>query len=244
MKSACKPFQYLRGGHITTLESHQDELVFPPDFISNQEQSRIRIIVLDWLISVMTSWKFRPNTVHMTIQLVDRYYLGHEQVLPKEIAQKVGCVCLWIAAKFHEVHQVTSGDLDWVTRNMFASGELVRMEIEMLVSLEFKLWYPTYYDVWLELWDHTKEPFSKERIEMMNFILETAALFPINHGLNQQDLVQAAMDLSFFLTASSSKETRMENPIFNQLMQQVKKITKSSLTAIKKKYQSCKIPSC
>jgi len=224
----------LRGGHIISVESRPNELVFPSDFLSDREETRIRFILVDWLIEITALWKLRPNTVHLMIQLVDRYYLMHQKV-PKDIAQKVGCVCLWIAAKFHEVYKIPlAEDICYVSDDLITSRELITMEMQMLIDLEFNLWYPTLYDVWTENWDHKVEPFSEERIYVMNFLLEVIAFFPENQRRDKRELVQGAIMLSLLLTLG---EKRIENPLCLFLFQQVKRIIHScNLTGIQKKY--------
>ena len=68
-----------------------------PNYMANQPDlnEKMRKILVDWLLKVHTKFKLMPETLFLTINIIDRY-LSHEIVTRKEL-QLVGVTAMHIA---------------------------------------------------------------------------------------------------------------------------------------------------
>lgn len=62
---------------------------------------RMRSILVDWLVEVHLKFKLVPETLYLTINLIDRYLERKEVSRPK--LQLIGVSCLLIASKYEEM---------------------------------------------------------------------------------------------------------------------------------------------
>lgn len=64
----------------------------------------MRGILLDWLVDVHLKFKLLPDTLFITINLIDRYL--DKVPIPRTKLQLVGVASLFIACKYEEVYSV------------------------------------------------------------------------------------------------------------------------------------------
>ena len=95
----------------------------------------MRAILVDWLINVHAKFKLLPETLFLTINLVDRYL--SLVVVKKDQVQLVGVAALLIATKYEEIYPPTVKDFIYVTKNAFTRKQILEMERSMLFTLEF-----------------------------------------------------------------------------------------------------------
>lgn len=113
------------------------------DFMGAQKDLnyRMRAVLVDWLIEVHRKFKLLPSTYFLGINMLDRY-LAKEQLSRKKL-QLAGCCCLWIASKYHEIYAPEMDDFIYISDNAFSESDLVKMEIQILKTLQFSLTVPT-----------------------------------------------------------------------------------------------------
>jgi G2/mitotic-specific cyclin-B, other len=73
---------------------------------------RMRAILVDWLVEVHNKFKLVPETLYLTVNLIDRY-LEREQVERHKL-QLVGVTCLLIASKYEEIYPPEMRDLVYI----------------------------------------------------------------------------------------------------------------------------------
>lgn len=95
----------------------------------------VRAILVDWLINVHAKFKLLPETLYITINLVDRYLSKIK--IEKEEVQLVGVAALMIATKYEEIYPPTVKDFIFVTKNAFTKKTILEMERQILFVLEF-----------------------------------------------------------------------------------------------------------
>lgn len=78
----------------------------------------MRAILVDWIIKVHMKFKLLPETLFLTVNLVDRY-LSVVMGIKKEEIQLVGVAALMIAAKYEEIYPPILKDFIYVTKNAF-----------------------------------------------------------------------------------------------------------------------------
>nr|XP_017245716.1 PREDICTED: G2/mitotic-specific cyclin-2-like [Daucus carota subsp. sativus] len=117
----------------------------PPNYMSSQLDinERMRRVLIDWLIEVHDKFSLRPETLYLTVNLMDRF-LAVQQITRKKL-QLVGVTAMLIASKYEEISAPSVEDLISITDRAFTRTEVLQMEILMVNKLQFDLSIPTVY---------------------------------------------------------------------------------------------------
>ena len=85
---------------MLTAENHYKII---PNYMDFQPELnfQLRAILVDWLIAVHLKLKLQPETLHLTVNLLDSYLSGCR--VEKRQLQLVGTACLLVAAKYEEI---------------------------------------------------------------------------------------------------------------------------------------------
>ena len=83
---------------------------------------RMRSILVDWLVEVHLKFKLVPETLYLTINLIDRYLERREVSRPK--LQLVGVTCLLIASKYEEIYPPELRDLVYICDRAYSKQEV------------------------------------------------------------------------------------------------------------------------
>jgi G2/mitotic-specific cyclin-B, other len=97
----------------------------------------MRAILIDWLVDVHLKFKLLPESLFLTVNLIDRY-LSREKV-GKEKLQLVGVTCMLIASKYEEIYAPIVSDFVYITDNAYSKEEILRMERKVISTLNFDL---------------------------------------------------------------------------------------------------------
>eukprot|EP00933_Yihiella_yeosuensis_P049992 TRINITY_DN47760_c0_g1_i1.p1 TRINITY_DN47760_c0_g1~~TRINITY_DN47760_c0_g1_i1.p1 ORF type:complete len:431 (+),score=89.93 TRINITY_DN47760_c0_g1_i1:59-1351(+) len=155
--------------------------------------SRMRAILLDWLVEVHLKYRLRPETLWLAQNLLDRF-LTSVTVLRRKL-QLAGVVALFIAAKFEEIHPPNVGDFVYITDNTYTKEDVLEWEVTMLSTLGFEIVTPTVA--------HFVDPFlmvnqseSGQHMALVRYILELTLLDVKMIRFTPSHLVSAAILLS------------------------------------------------
>lgn len=109
------------------------------DYMDSQPDinQKMRKILVDWLLKVHTKFKLLPETLFLTVNIIDRY-LSHEEVTRK-VLQLVGVAAMHIACKYEEIYPPESNDFVYITDNAYSKKELLETEYKILKTLNFNL---------------------------------------------------------------------------------------------------------
>lgn len=110
----------------------------------------MRPCLVDFLVEIHFTFRLRPETLYLTLNIVDRYvsrrivYIKHYQL--------VGCAALWIAAKFEDAKErvPTVQDLAQICRETYEESAFIQMEGHVLSTIQWALGHPT-AEAWLRL---------------------------------------------------------------------------------------------
>lgn len=110
----------------------------------------MRPCLVDFLVEIHFTFRLRPETLYLTLNIVDRYvsrrivYIKHYQL--------VGCAALWIAAKFEDAKErvPTVQDLAQICRETYEESAFIQMEGHVLSTIQWTLGHPT-AEAWLRL---------------------------------------------------------------------------------------------
>ncbi len=95
-----------------------------PLYMENQTHinERMRSILVDWLVEVHLKFKLVPETLYLTINLIDRYLERQEVSRPK--LQLVGVTSLLIASKYEEIYPPELRDLVYICDRAYTRTEV------------------------------------------------------------------------------------------------------------------------
>lgn len=117
----------------------------PSDYMSRQEEinDKMRAILIDWLIEVHLKFELMPETLYLTVNVVDRY-LSIERVSRRKL-QLVGLTAMFIACKYEEIWTPEIKDFVSISAKEYTRENIVAMEHTMLNRLKFNFTVPTPY---------------------------------------------------------------------------------------------------
>lgn len=156
------------------LKDRQNSYALEKDYIARQPDinGKMRSILVDWLVDVNIKFKLMPQTLFLTVNLIDRY-LAVREVTKLEL-QLLGITALMIQCKYEEVYPPQLKDYIAVCDNAYSREDILDMEADILNSLEFDLTQPTslYFLQMLQLGLKMEE----KPLSFTRYILETALL--------------------------------------------------------------------
>lgn len=128
---------------FTTLQKSENEHLPQPGYMDKQPQvnSKMRAILVDWLVDVHKKYKLKPETLFLAVSLIDRF-LEKRNTMRRQL-QLVGITALLVAAKFEEMYPPQIHDFVYVTDKAYTKNEVIRMEVTMLTALECRICRPT-----------------------------------------------------------------------------------------------------
>lgn len=116
-----------------------------PDYMSRQNDinDKMRSILVDWLVDVHLKFKLAPETLFLTVNIIDRF-LEVKQVSRKHL-QLVGVTAMLIASKYEEIWAPEVRDFVYISDRAYNRDQILNMEKIMLNALRFNLSLPTQY---------------------------------------------------------------------------------------------------
>ena len=105
--------------------------------------AKMRSILIDWLVEVHLNFKLMPETLYLTVNLIDRF-LEKEQIMRNKL-QLVGVTAMFMASKYEEIEEIYAPecrDFVYISDKAYTRDEILRMEGLMLARLNFQLTAP------------------------------------------------------------------------------------------------------
>lgn len=95
-----------------------------PLYMEEQQyiNERMRSILVDWLVEVHLKFKLVPETLYLTVNIIDRYLARTEVSRPK--LQLVGVTALLIASKYEEIYPPELRDLVYICDRTYSKFEV------------------------------------------------------------------------------------------------------------------------
>lgn len=90
----------------------------------------MRSILIDWLVEVHLKFKLVPETLYLTVNLID-WYLSQVSV-NREKLQLVGVTAMLIASKYEEIYAPEVQDFVYITDKAYTKEEILDCEQRML----------------------------------------------------------------------------------------------------------------
>jgi hypothetical protein len=118
-------------------EREEPDMVRMIEEESTEITSKMRQILIDWMVDVHQSFDLKEETLHLAIL----YLCDYQALRPiiKEEYQLVGITCLWIASKYEEIYPPSMKNYVEVTAYTYTASQIKKMEGDILKALDFQL---------------------------------------------------------------------------------------------------------
>lgn len=155
----------------------------------------MRPYLVDFLIEIHQSFRLRPETLYLTMNLVDRYV--SKRIVYKRHYQLVGCAALLIAAKFEDAKDrvPTVQELSQMCCNAYDPSAFTQMEGHVLSTLGWQLGHPT-AESWLRYEYSCAPPSNPATHNVARFLLEVTLFHESFLTLPPSSLAAGAMLLA------------------------------------------------
>ncbi|KAL6527865.1 hypothetical protein OROMI_029676 [Orobanche minor] len=219
------------------------------DYMDSQPEinSKMRAILVDWLIEVHKKFELMPESLYLAVNIVDRF-LSVKNVPRKEL-QLVGISSMLIACKYEEIWAPEVSDFIAISDNAYVREQVLLMEKAILGKLEWYLTVPTPY-VFLVRYIKASVP-KDDEMENMSFfyaelgLMNYSTIIEYNHSKLSASAVYAArctLNKSPLWTETLKHYTGYSE---DQLVECTKKlvsfhsgVAESKLKAIRRKYSN------
>jgi hypothetical protein len=116
-----------------------------PHYLENENSEltpEMRTVAVDWLVLIHHKiFKFKENTLFLTIQIFDRYLSKKD--LNTEKTELLLLTSFMLASKHNEIDYVNMQETLQLAQNKFTKEQVIEMESEILSKLDFELLSPT-----------------------------------------------------------------------------------------------------
>ncbi|KAG5375850.1 hypothetical protein IGI04_040446 [Brassica rapa subsp. trilocularis] len=110
--------------------------------VQNDITPSMRGVLVDWLVEVSEEYKLVSDTLYLTVSYVDRFLSA--KPIHRQRLQLVGVSAMLIASrKYEEISPPKVEDFVYITDNTFTRQDVVSMEADILLALQFELGCPT-----------------------------------------------------------------------------------------------------
>ncbi|CAH8353841.1 unnamed protein product [Eruca vesicaria subsp. sativa] len=115
-----------------------------PDFMERIQKDitqSMRGILVDWLVEVSEEYSLVPDTLYLTVYLIDWFLHGNYLERPK--LQLLGITCMLIASKYEEISAPRIEEFCFITDNTYTKEQVLEMENQVLAHFSFQIYTPT-----------------------------------------------------------------------------------------------------
>ncbi|KAK8642872.1 hypothetical protein V6N13_012199 [Hibiscus sabdariffa] len=152
---ACDIYKHLKASELKKRPS--------TDFMETIQKDinpSMRAILIDWLVEALVpspssinisriqfqmqvaeEYRLVPDTLHLTVNYIDRYLSGN--TMNRQRLQLLGVACMMIAAKYEEICAPQVEEFCYITDNTYFKEEVLEMESSVLNYLKFEMTAPT-----------------------------------------------------------------------------------------------------
>ena len=126
--------------HQMLFEEREIDLISPfqnHTVIQTDINEKMRAVLIDWLVDVHKLFDLDPETLFLTVDIVDKY-LSNKFIF-KDRLQLLGITSLWTACKYLDGNGIDLKSCVYVTDNTYSEVDIIKMELEILTSLNFSI---------------------------------------------------------------------------------------------------------
>ncbi|GAA0151064.1 kinase activator [Lithospermum erythrorhizon] len=127
--------------HLKAMELGRRPLADYMEKMQKDITQTMRGILIDWLVEVAEEYRLVPDTLYLTVNLIDRFLSNN--YVEKQKLQLLGVTCMLIASKYEEICAPRVEEFCFITDNTYSKEEVVKMESHILNYSGFHLSIPT-----------------------------------------------------------------------------------------------------
>ncbi|KAM3273111.1 hypothetical protein ACQJBY_042855 [Aegilops geniculata] len=101
----------------------------------------MRGILIDWLVEVSEEYKLVPDTLYLTVYLIDQFLSW--KYIERQKLQLLGITSMLIASKYEEICAPRVEEFCFITDNTYTKDQVLKMECQVLNGLGYNLSVPT-----------------------------------------------------------------------------------------------------
>jgi hypothetical protein len=118
-------------------------VTFPSDYMRKHTDinARMRTILVDWMILVISQQQWSEDTLHVSCWLLDRFL--SKRIVHRNKLQLIGAAALWIALKTEEVSLRDASYMVRISDGAYTLQQLLTAEVLMLQVLDFSIGHHT-----------------------------------------------------------------------------------------------------
>jgi cyclin B len=123
-------------------EEENNRFKINPNYFKLQTEinSKMRIILIDWIFEVNNKLKFREETFYTTIYIIDAYL--SKKFIQRKKFQLLGVTALYIATKLNEIFSGSVKDYVFMTDRAYNEIDIISMESDICKTLNFNFLVP------------------------------------------------------------------------------------------------------
>jgi len=208
---------------------------------------KMRAILVDWLVEVHRMFKLLPETLFLSVAMIDRY-LSLKQI-SQDMLQLVGITSMLIASKYEEIYAPECNDFVYISDGAYTKQQILNMEQTILNTLNFNITHPSALH-FLRRYskaggsDYTLHTVCKYLIELVLIDVKFLKYLPSQLGAASVYLGRAMTGKTPLWTATLHHYSTYSESVVREcaleMNELLKKSHSSSLKAIRKKYSSPK----
>ncbi|XP_009603340.1 putative cyclin-A3-1 [Nicotiana tabacum] len=115
-----------------------------PDYLEKVQKdlsANMRGVLVDWLVEVAEEYKLLSDTLYLAVSYIDRFLSTN--FITRQKLQLLGVSSMLISAKYEEISPPHVEDFCYITDNTYTKEEVVKMEADVLKTLNFEMGNPT-----------------------------------------------------------------------------------------------------
>lgn len=101
----------------------------------------MRSILVDWLVDVHVKFKLLPETMFLTVNLIDRYL--EKNSIPRQKLQLIGVGAMLIASKYEDIYPPEIKEFEYIADRAYSREEIIDIEGKIILSVNFNLTTPS-----------------------------------------------------------------------------------------------------
>jgi len=169
----------------------------------------MRPFLVDFLIEIHQTFRLRPETLYLTMNIVDRYV--SKRIVYKRHYQLIGCAALLIAAKYEDAknHIPAVQDLSQTCCNAYDETAFTQMEGHVLSTIGWQLGFPT-PEAWLRI--ACTQIREESKIQSVARFLMEATLFHKDFvGVNSSAIAGGSLMLARHICGEQTRRPEFDN---------------------------------
>ncbi|CAJ2640925.1 unnamed protein product [Trifolium pratense] len=172
-----EPYASDISNYLRSMEKKRRPMVGYMEKVQRGVTSNMRGILVDWLVEVADEYKLLPETLHLSVSYIDRFL--SMIIINRSNLQLLGVSSMLIASKYEEISPPKAVDFRQITDNTYQLKQIIKMEADILKSLNFEMGNPHVYTFLKEFIGFATENQKTSKLQMeylCNYLAELSLL--------------------------------------------------------------------